>query len=715
MKRITKQIIAVCLSALMICTLLIPAYAESTSAGKEEVVYVTLNADGTVSCISIVNIIYGGAVRDYGSYTSVRNMTTPDKLTLSGGIVSGNTAADKLYYEGTLEGTAMPWTVSIRYFLDGAEYTAAEIAGKSGALELKIKIEKNNACTGNFFDSFALTAAVTLDTKLCSNITAAGATYANVGSDKQLSYTVLPGKGADIDIKADVKDFAMDPITINAVRLNLDIDVDYSELTDKVTELTDAIAKLSDGANGLSDGTKELQGKTSGDLSDGARELCSGTSSLKGGISALGDGVNELSDAALTLKNGTVSLDSGIAQLQDGIAGIYKSLGTLNGKGAELTGASAQIMSALISIQDALAPVSVSSGDIALLTGSSSQIKDGIAGLSASAAMIADNLGFAQYKAAMKQNGLDIDTLKAGNTQAAAELTVWIGEINAQVAMINGVPGYEEQTAALSSQAAQLTKVVTLLNADNASISGTEAYLGTMSGYVTQLSAGISDLLLQYTEFDRAISALADELSSLGDSVETLKSAIDRLLVAYSALDTGIGEYTDGVSRIVSAYSQLIDGASAVADGAKELKDGAAGIYSGAVSVKNGISGLADGADKLDSGAASLAGGISELSSGTDELKSGADELKDGAAKLKEKTDGLDGEISDKINGMLDGLTAKNSETVSFASEKNTDVISVQFVIKTGAVKAESAALPAPAAKEELTFLQKFFRLFGLY
>lgn len=48
-----------------------------------------------------------------------------------------------------------------------------------------------------------------------------GATVANVGSNKQLAYTILPNKGADIEITADVKNFEMSGIAINGIKLNL--------------------------------------------------------------------------------------------------------------------------------------------------------------------------------------------------------------------------------------------------------------------------------------------------------------------------------------------------------------------------------------------------------------------------------------------------------------------------------------------------------------
>lgn len=96
---------------------------------------------------------------------------------------------------------------------------------------------------------------------------------ANVGSDKQLSYTVLPGRGLDAYIRADVSNFEMDAVTINGVQLNLDVDIDDAELMDQVTQITDAARDLNDGAGKLSDGTDELLDDGTKELNDGTREF----------------------------------------------------------------------------------------------------------------------------------------------------------------------------------------------------------------------------------------------------------------------------------------------------------------------------------------------------------------------------------------------------------------------------------------------------------
>ena len=112
---------------------------------------------------------------------------------------------------------------SIKYYVDGKEYTPEEAAGKSGKMEIYFKVSKNEAYDGPFYDAYALQASFTLDTEIAKNITASDATLANVGKKKQLTYTILPGEGIDTVITADVTDFEMDAASINGIQINMNI------------------------------------------------------------------------------------------------------------------------------------------------------------------------------------------------------------------------------------------------------------------------------------------------------------------------------------------------------------------------------------------------------------------------------------------------------------------------------------------------------------
>ena len=199
--------------ATLVC---VPALAEGA---KEEIIYATLNGAGTPTGVYVVNILPGGEQADYGAYSEVRNMTTEDALNFDGARVTVTTQAERLYYEGTLDAqTPLPWLVEVLYALDGETIQAEDVAGKTGHLTLTIQIARNPACGGNFYDVLALQTTVLLDTSLCRNIECGDAISANVGANKQLVYTALPGKGDVIEISADVTAFEMEPISILDIR-----------------------------------------------------------------------------------------------------------------------------------------------------------------------------------------------------------------------------------------------------------------------------------------------------------------------------------------------------------------------------------------------------------------------------------------------------------------------------------------------------------------
>ena len=75
----------------------------------------------------------------------------------------------------------------------------------------------------------------------------------------------------------------------------------------------------------------------------------------------------------------------------------------------------------------------------------------------------------------------------------------------------------------------------------------------------------------------------------------------------------------------------------------------------------------------------------------------------------------MDTQISDEIDSMTSSITGGDGETASFVSDKNTNVDSVQFVIKTAAIEKAEAVVSDAAEEAPLNFWQKLLRLFGLY
>lgn len=636
--------------------------ADTTESQKEEVIYINTDASGDVERVNAVNIFGKGSVTDYGDYSSVKMLNSTEPITLTGDKVTFKTDKEKVYYQGTMNDTEIPWNIKFTYKLDGKEVKPEDLAGKSGKLEIHIQIEENEKCKSDFYDSTALQAALTLDTEKCENIKAEGATLANVGANKQISYTVLPGNGLDATVTADVTDFEMDAVAVNGVKLDLNIDIDDEELMDKVTEIMDAAKELNDGA---------------GELEDGTKTLADGGSSLKDGAASMDDGVSAL-DAGIS------SLDSGVGQMQD-------ALDALNAQSGTLTGGSSEMLNALKMVQSELSGVFVTTDQLKQLTDSSAAIKQGITDAYNGAAALQASLSSENYKAALSGQGLDIDQLQAGNSAAIDNLSAQINDLYNSIAELQSQPDYDsnpvyaEQVSQMQAQIESLTQTVTLLSGNNAAIGGTESYLNAASAGTADLVAGLEQLKNSYDEFDAAIGTMVSSLSDLTVNMSTLKDAINQLTDSYENLDSGIGAYTDGVASIVGAYSQIVSGTESLASGSKTL---------------------VEGSSELKQGSSELYDGIVSLGDGTTQLKEGTQEF-------YEQTDGMDSKIEDELDDMLDSIAGGDAETTSFVSDKNGTIDSVQFVIKTAAIEKQEAETTVETKTEKTGFINKLLSLFG--
>ena len=636
-------------------------YAAEGTNGKEEVIYVITDASGEVESVNAVNIFGKGNVTDYGDYSAVKMLNTTDPIKVDGDKITFSSDKDKVYYQGTMENVQLPWNVKVTYMLDGKEITAKDLAGKSGALEIHITAKENTQCKSDFYDTTALQATLTLDTGKCENIQADGATLANVGSDKQISYTALPGKGLDAVVKADVTDFEMDAIAINGVALDLDIDIDDAELMDKVTEIMDAAKELNDGAVELKDGTDTLK--------NGGNNLVSGAASLNTGIT---------------------SLNSGITSLNTGVGNMQKALNTLNAQSDSLTSGSAQVLTALQTIQTQLTGVSVTTEQLKQLTDSSAAIKQGITDAYNGAVALQTNLSYSGYKAAMQSGGLNIDQLQAGNAEAIQTISTQINSLSESIATLKAMPdyadnaAYQKQVQQMETQITSLKNVVTLLNGNNAMITGTSQYFDATAKGCADLVTGLEQLKNSYETFDTAVGTLVSMLSDLSVKVSTLKSGIDQLVTSYQSLDTGITSYTQGVASIVTAYSEISTGTGNLLNGSKKLVTGSKTLKEGSKTLYNGITTLQDGTNQLS----------------------------DGTKEFYEKTDNMDAQVEDTIDEMLDSLSGGDAKVESFVSDKNENVESVQFVIKTAAVEKAETETKKETKQEKTGVIDKLLNLF---
>lgn len=509
-----KKLLALILSTTILLSAATPIATASTLS-KEEVVYGILDHDGSVKNLYVVNIFDGGDITDYGIYNRLSNLTTKDNFNQVDDKITISTDSERFYYQGDLTSKELPWNINIKYYMDDKEMSAENLAGKSGKLKITILITKNPNLSGSFYDNFGLQIAVLLDNRLSKNIIADNATIAEAAGSKQLNFTVLPGNPFESTITADVKDFEMEAISINAIRLAFDINIDSGQFTDQFTELIKGIEELDDGA---------------GDLLDGLNELSAGIDDYVDGLNAFKKGIGQLSQGAKELYTGASTLSTGLSEL-------------------------------------------------------------------------------------VKQN--DYINMGASSLQGVA-----FDAVNAQLqGMGLGLP---------------------VLTPEN--------YSGVLSN--------IPDLA-------------------------TVKLQLDGIIQFVQ----GLKAYTDGVAQVGIGAGELTKGIKEFRDSSGEIAASAKAIYDGAVKINSGIK----------------------------ELRDGMATYKDGTGEFRSKSSGINSKIDEQINELLDEISGTGDKTESFVSDKNKDISSVQFVLKTASIKIPEAPSVEIAQPVKLNFWQKLLKLFGLY
>ncbi|MDR2197648.1 MAG: hypothetical protein LBO07_06780 [Coriobacteriales bacterium] len=499
---------------------------EARIAGKDEVIYATLGADGTLESTYVVNhfeVLSAGSLRDEGSYTEVLNLSTTETLSHSGEEVRAQVDVGDFYYQGAIADAALPWLVSISYTLDGAVIDAEALAGASGNLEIRIDIRKNPSVDPLFFDNYALQIQLALDTGKARELKAPDATIAQAGAMRQVAFTVLPGKEADLNLSAQVTDFEMDAIQISALPFSMAFDLpDTSEMTDELTTLSDALAQLD-------------------------------------------EGVAELQSGVFDMKDGASGLASGSADLNEGLK-------LLSGNSAGLTGASAQIEGALAAITAQLEAGMIDPAQLTQLIGGLRQLAAGLASGDLSQPGLAEGL-------AQVQGGLSSATA-AMDGQIAALVPVTDG------AAIETLWG--EALVALSQDSQYTVGQLLIVNERAAYVYGTWYGPGTgepgVKAGLESLAAGLGDSVASCELMAGTLSEIATGLEQgLGElaGLQTLATYLGQLSDNYAAFHRGLATYAGGVDAIAGNYQTFNDGLAQFSGGVGELYGGISDLRDG--------------------------------------------------------------------------------------------------------------------------------------
>lgn len=246
-------------------------------------------------------------------------------------------------------------------------------------------------------------------------------------------------------------------------------------------------------------------------------------------------------------------------------------------------------------------------------------------------------------------------------------------------------------------------------------------YTGTQNLYkgLYQLSQGSAEYKKNISDYTNAVKQITAELKSVvpQDEVEAAKlnaiiakleeiaNVSQNFAASYEIIDTGINSALDGSNEVNNGTEELSNNISSIRKGSSDL-------YNGIQAFSNGSSELASGIDEISNGTAGLKNGTNQLVNGVNKLGSGSSVLKDGTSQLNNETSKLPETIDEKINEMTSKYTNSDFKPVSFASENNTNIESVQFAIRTDSIKIKEVEKVKEVEVQKTSMWDKFLNLF---
>lgn len=661
--------------------------ADQEGVSKDETVYVIAGADGTVEKIIVSDWLKGSAgtseVRDESGLNGVSVVKGDPSYTMGGDHVRvWDAQGGDIYYQGTIE-KELPVTVSVRYALDGAPISPAELVGKSGRVTIRFDYENTQFETveidgkqERFCVPFAMLTGLLLDEAHFTNVSVSNGKLIHDGDRTVVIGLAFPGLqenlGLDgnklelpdyVEITADAAGF--EPATSftvasNAVFNELDSEElnDLDDLERDLDRLTDGMDRLMDGSSQLYEGLNTLLEK-SGSLISGIDQLAAGTEALRSGSAELSDGSAQLQSGAASLSLGLQALSDNNAALQAGAGQVFDTL---------LAEANRQLQAAGLSLPALTADnySDVLSGALAQM-GDSSAYAEQIARQQVAQAVEPHRDEIRQtVTAAVKQEvATQVDeAVKAQVWQqvlAGAELT----QAQYDAGVSAGVIGKQQQ--------AQLQNALKQATAGSEVQSRREAALQEqmasqeVQALIDQKTEEQIALLVEQNmaapEVQSQIQAGAAQADAGAASIRVLKEQLD----SYAQFYNGLMTYTGGVAQAAQGAAALKDGADRVQAGAAALKDGAGRLNEGLLSLKDGSAALVDGVTQLRDGAGELSDGLEEFN-------------REGVQKLVDAADGDLGRLLNRLRATLDVSRAyQNFSGITAGMEGE-----VRFIYRTG-------------------------------
>lgn len=689
---------------------------KTAGATKSEVVYASLQNDGNVKGVYIVNRFDPSSepVKDYGDYASIREISTQGRMeSFSDGHYAISTGDAPFFYQGQTKRKTLPWKIQLRYTLDGQPIDAQQLAGKSGTFGLEITVKPTDATAkDSYAQQMMLQTSVTLPGDVAENVQTKDGTLVQAGSNHRIDFIGLPGKEAKIfHLTATVKDFHLPAITFAGVPFSMDISSmalpDFSQDPD--------LKKLQDGTKALNDATKRLAaGLSAADkgfsaLDYGLSRLTGGFSSLQNAGSRLTGGADRFAAGLETLQKNSAPLVAGIRQANTSTKDIEDAMQQVNegwkgytqGVSAYVDGAqksleaaapfasgAQQLLDGATKTRDGLSALSEEGGK---LVGYSAQIQEALTQMKRSLSSLPNDSGSKTASASALPSPQELAQSEARIKEASRSLQQAKGATDAvydafekQIQAIENQPSpsleevvtaaglsadapknpdvqkllaYQQKTAAAQKQAL-LSSLHRLTDTGEAPLKALKQGMAQAAGQAEQMEEALSEGLSQIKKMTEAMQHLGSASSALSDGVEKLEQQ-------YQTFHQGLRRYVGGVGDVsVHFGGNGLKTTDIVADEAKVLPPSVpTTFYAGMKALAGGLAEWQQGVKPLVQGGKALQSPetTQALLEGQEKVRNGIGQYTAGFGRLaggmQQYTDGVSA-LANNSSALADGLAS---------------------------------------------------------
>lgn len=623
---------------------------------KNETVYINLGEYGDVAEINIYSkCILNGTenILDYTNYSEVTNLTNRNEYAKSGDELNWNVSGEKIFaYTGKVGEeyfNLIPWNFNIIYKLNGVETTKDKLIGASGLVEIDIEINANEEANEYYKNNYILEITGEYDMSEYLSLESEDAMITENGNSKTLMFIVLPGQSTELKIEIGTEDFQMDGITMAMVPLSGDLLNEMAELVEEKNKMEDALEAMNSSTDVV---LNSLYGMNSGlkGISAGVTELKNGVNDVHNLSSPRDEDIEKLKqiltetlpiiqntkeDLYNLRKTYETTIDS-LNDLNDEVMNLADNINELNKELKELEIIAKDLPDDVEEINKLLKYTSDVTADMKFLL---------------SAMGSSSNASIQEVETAFETIGK-----YAGNISSIAE------NCKAQAGENEDL---KKSLISIEASANGISSIIMAAKSKLASASSSSSNASSVASDLSDLSKQLKKVSNILDEEDAEV--IGDTISDIKAISTTLNDMLD-IVIAYN------DELIADEGKVYIAIDDLVR----LVDELSEMDTLSLSMISNMQSMLSILS------SEIYSGSNKTTDSLINVNNQLINISQEANAIKNSKNEFKEILDNRVDEIEEKTTIFN---IEKDAKVVSFGSEKNENVDSVQFILKTPDIK----------------------------